>query len=89
MERIMASSGGGWGTFFKQELGREGIIFTSNFFRAVLKHYTFFKKPPPPPGRNKQSFPKVKVIIKFLKIWEQRWIHLHNGPSLCKYYYAW
>ena len=28
----MASSGGGWGTFFKQELGRRGIIFTSIFF---------------------------------------------------------
>ena len=31
----MASSGGGWDTFFKQELGREGIIFTSKFFWGV------------------------------------------------------
>ena len=33
----MASSGGGWGTFFKQELGRGGggIIFTSKFFGGV------------------------------------------------------
>ena len=32
----MASSGGGWGMFFKQELGgRGGIIFTSKFFGGV------------------------------------------------------
>ena len=31
----MASSGGGWGTFYKQELGRKGIIFTSKFFGGV------------------------------------------------------
>ena len=40
----MASSGGDWGTFFKQELGRGGYNFyLEKFFwgGSVLKHYTF------------------------------------------------
>lgn len=55
----MASSGGGrggWGTFFKQELGRGGIIFTFQFFflggGSVLERYTFLKTTPPPPPRT-------------------------------------
>ena len=36
----MASSGEGWGTFFKEGLGRGGI--PQNFLGgSVLKHYTF------------------------------------------------
>ena len=31
----MASSGGGWGTFFKQQLERGGIIFTAKFLGGV------------------------------------------------------
>ena len=49
----MASSGGGWGTFFKQELGRGYNFYLKIFLGgSVLKHYTFLKTtaPSPPPG---------------------------------------
>ena len=55
----MASSGGGWGTVFKQELGKGGYNFYLKIFRggSVLKHYTFLKTTAPPVGRNKRSVP--------------------------------
>ena len=46
----MASSGGGWGMFFKQELGgRGGYNFYLKIFwgGSVLKHYTFLKTTAP------------------------------------------
>ena len=48
----MASSGGDWGMFFKQELERRVIISTSKFFRGFsFETLHFFEKhrPPPPP----------------------------------------
>ena len=56
----MASSGGEWGTFFKEESGRGGYNFYLKFFGggSVLKHYTFLKTTAPTPlGRNKRSVP--------------------------------
>ena len=44
----MASSGGRWGTFFKQELGRGYNFYLKIFLGgSVLKHYTFLKTDAP------------------------------------------
>ena len=53
----MASSGGGWVTFFKQELGRavQYYFYLKIFLGFSLKHYTFFNPPPPPPGDTPRS----------------------------------
>ena len=46
----MASSGGGWGMFFKQELGgREGIILPQNFLGGFsFETLHFFENHRPP-----------------------------------------
>ena len=49
----MASSGGGWGTFFKQELGRGGYNFYLKIFLGGFSFETLHcfenHRPPPPP----------------------------------------
>ena len=82
----MDSSGEGWGTFFKQELGREYNFYLKIFLGGFsFETLPFFLKttappPPPPPGRNCRSVPKILDIAYIILI-----CRASSSPSQSKF----